>query len=318
MGTFTTTSAFQFTPLREGRLGCCPPNPFSGDFNSRPSARGDTDEQPPKGGDHISIHAPPRGATKATKDKKTTRPFQFTPLREGRQAPTPQLGGITIFQFTPLREGRRPTSSRRKAATTFQFTPLREGRHDRRAAAERRRPHFNSRPSARGDAPERRGGTQLPDFNSRPSARGDVSKSRGATCPERFQFTPLREGRRVSLDYLVGRSDISIHAPPRGATATWRKCRSLSAIISIHAPPRGATEALGVTTDYLCDFNSRPSARGDDFCFCYSVPASLFQFTPLREGRRTVSKSALCVIRFQFTPLREGRPNQSDCTTMFP
>ena len=54
-------------------------------FNSRPSARGDMPTKNNRYRKIISIHAPPRGAT---------------------QAPTPQLGGITIFQFTPLREGR--------------------------------------------------------------------------------------------------------------------------------------------------------------------------------------------------------------------
>ena len=55
----------------------------------------------------------------------------------------------------------------------FQFTPLREGRRDgdveRRGAV----PHFNSRPSARGDCPRRTAPSPRRYFNSRPSARGD-------------------------------------------------------------------------------------------------------------------------------------------------
>ena len=80
-------------------------------------------------------------------------------------------------------------------------------------------------------------------FNSRPSARGDVSRSASpAALP--FQFTPLREGR-PSPDTTTGRDNhISIHAPPRGATARW--CSG--------TPPPS-------------DFNSRPSARGDDICW---------------------------------------------------
>ena len=56
---------FQFTPLREGRR-CCqsfriPPMHY---FNSRPSARGDqADMMAIADTYHISIHAPPRGAT---------------------------------------------------------------------------------------------------------------------------------------------------------------------------------------------------------------------------------------------------------------
>ena len=56
-----------------------------------------------------------------------------------------------------------------------------------------------------------------------------------------FQFTPLREGRLIQhlMDKLGG--DISIHAPPRGATAPAPDNTQVQ-FISIHAPPRGATE----------------------------------------------------------------------------
>ena len=144
-----------------------------------------------------------------------------------------------------------------------------------------------------------------------------------------FQFTPLREGRQCFPHPVLLHLDISIHAPPRGATistlarAIWRSyfnsrpsargdfCNDLLVAcytISIHAPPRGATARRWRTFPQL--------AR--------------FQFTPLREGRRVRSRaaasvfvpisihapprgatwtsrksSALCL--FQFTPLREGR-----------
>ena len=55
-----------------------------------------------------------------------------------------------------------------------------------------------------------------------------------------FQFTPLREGRRVLESGHFGVVKISIHAPPRGATAQ---------------------EAQEEAAAY--NFNSRPSARGD-------------------------------------------------------
>ena len=57
--------------------------------------------------------------------------------------------------------------------------------------------------------------------------------------------------------------------------------------ISIHAPPRGATNSI--------------------FTFDANV---LFQFTPLREGRRSSSTASKVSGIFQFTPLREGRPRQ--------
>mgnify|MGYP007095934489 FL=1 len=137
---------------------------------------------------------------------------------------------------------------------------------------------------------------------------------RGAThCGKRvsaimlFQFTPLREGRRLLGFHAEEGGNISIHAPPRGATLTQQK-KSKVERISIHAPPRGAT---GKTL--------RIGAR-----------TVRFQFTPLREGRHrrhasrqprdvisihapprgaTCVSAALCAALslFQFTPLREGR-----------
>ena len=77
---------------------------------------------------------------------------------------------------------------------------------------------------------------------------------------------------------------ISIHAPPRGATAVLRGERAEAEMISIHAPPRGAT--------YL------PLSI---------FPHALFQFTPLREGRQQMMQQFQQFKAFQFTPLREGR-----------
>ena len=83
-----------------------------------------------------------------------------------------------------------------------------------------------------------------------------------------FQFTPLREGRRLVHVSNITLLHISIHAPPRGATGT-RPIYSTTENISIHAPPRGAT----IPTAYV-------------------EGRKQFQFTPLREGRpRLLSKN---------------------------
>ena len=106
----------------------------------------------------------------------------------------------------------------------------------------------------------------------------------------------------------MGSFDISIHAPPRGATrrielirraayfnsrpsargdwATpfWARCK----LISIHAPPRGATE---------------PSA--------VAVHRHLFQFTPLREGRRNHPLLLFTVIYFNSRPSARGDARKS-------
>ena len=212
----------------------------------------------------------------------------------------------------------------------FQFTPLREGRP---TSAVRRTPssNFNSRPSARGDfngaltsatvstisihAPPR-GATRYQRrwnpairfqftplregrhdgervrfapwryFNSRPSARGDTKPFRGFANMMYFNSRPSARGDRADVDAAC-RHNISIHAPPRGAThGDVEKVPQL--FISIHAPPRGAT------------------------AFPASVcPFPVFQFTPLREGRRKHGVSPIKPGIFQFTPLREGRRERS-------
>ena len=45
-------------------------------------------------------------------------------------------------------------------------------------------------------------------------------------------------------------------------------------------------DALPVLPEH---FNSRPSARGDDMHFREADAEVVFQFTPLREGRRTAT-----------------------------
>ena len=158
---------------------------------------------------------------------------------------------------------------------------------------------------------------------------------RGATwkpCKSRsnhlFQFTPLREGRRkaqsatawhpyfnsrpsargdVCGKYSDNSITISIHAPPRGATArdnalpkTWS--------ISIHAPPRGATSNPRIAPNPAY-FNSRPSARGDPLQPSSLLSSTNFNSRPSARGdkRRQEQRRKQ---EFQFTPLREGRPDE--------
>ena len=188
----------------------------------------------------------------------------------------------------------------------FQFTPLREGRRGNAREAVLVC-DFNSRPSARGDrwvlSSSR---CRRCYFNSRPSARGDWTGAVPRGRWDRFQFTPLREGRHARIAIVNPEIDISIHAPPRGATAflcergAYQKyfnsrpsargddsaagADGSPPAISIHAPPRGATTRRRSRWKSSGNFNSRPSARGDNPPPPRAA-APLFQFTPLREGR---------------------------------
>ena len=169
-------------------------------------------------------------------------------------------------------------------------------------------PYFNSRPSARGDPNIRYLKGVINDFNSRPSARGDVLLLPSPTSGSKFQFTPLREGRRRQAKSAGSPRGISIHAPPRGATLLRRleeqpekyfnsrpsargdltlgqKALKTGAI-SIHAPPRGATNLRVLQIAILNKFQFTPLREGRQSNRCIKVFATEFQFTPLREGRR--------------------------------
>ena len=186
--------------------------------------------------------------------------FQFTPLREGRLLQRPARCLLHDFNSRPSARGdvfaissgvgwRISIHAPPRGATSGVFMrplpPL----------------HFNSRPSARGDmfssplshnteisihAPPR-GATYFSDvgaetltFQFTPLREGRPASISRTTHSATFQFTPLREGRLGLGDLIVEKVDISIHAPPRGATQN-----SAAALAEVHY------------------FNSRPSARGD-------------------------------------------------------
>ena len=214
-------SLFQFTPLREGRLQVLAANNVIVP---------------------ISIHAPPRGATATLREVSLPTSFQFTPLREGRRNQRQDGGaleyfnsrpsargddsyrrhyrGVDEFQFTPLREGRHAQGNFIAEVIAFQFTPLREGRPGRTHGFCYRQ-HFNSRPSARGDAMlGERADTRRISIHAPP--RGATFISTRCLCIKLFQFTPLREGRPPCQFQQTLFRQISIHAPPRGATYYYR------------------------------------------------------------------------------------------------
>ena len=132
---FPVPEVFQFTPLREGR-----PHPGARRFHFS-----------------ISIHAPPRGATRYEVTDAASGEFQFTPLREGRPNAFSTLSVLVYFNSRPSARGDGASSSSTGGAALFQFTPLREGRPEMPDYWLRAPGYFNSRPSARGDrAAERR------------------------------------------------------------------------------------------------------------------------------------------------------------------
>ena len=180
VGLRLTARIFQFTPLREGRPSRTGANP---------------------GAEAISIHAPPRGATRSADAARHTPNFNSRPSARGDRYRAASYSARKISIHAPPRGATKENLLTMaleiisiyvppRGATVwldeepldwpFQFTPLREGRHARLARHQRLFRHFNSRPSARGD----------------------------------------QHGREARL----AERTISIHAPPRGATSAGFSC----------------------------------------------------------------------------------------------
>ena len=177
----STTAAFQFTPLREGRHARREGEETAGYFNSRPSARGDTLLVFSPSAVFISIHAPPRGATGLRRNAPTEEAnFNSRPSARGDSIPGRNSAAPIIFQFTPLREGRQDWMQK-KGLTRY----------------------FNSRPSARGDD----AGAAEPcflDISIHAPPRGATAHASDPHLRQVFQFTPLREGRPRSVAHACG------------------------------------------------------------------------------------------------------------------
>ena len=236
-----STGVFQFTPLREGRPARIERPPLPGNFNSRPSARGDRCSRrsfferglfqftPLREGrpvwdkqaetcQKISIHAPPRGATCFPNSNIRFPGISIHAPPRGATCPVPCLADF-LHDISIHAPPRGATVDIRKngAQKKFQFTPLREGR--RKKLAENPKKIL---------------------FQFTPLREGRHTFAVTSLLYVGFQFTPLREGRRQSPAGRLRHGTISIHAPPRGAT-----CKKLAK----------------------------------------NLKKVLFQFTPLREGR---------------------------------
>ena len=254
--------------------------------------------------EYISIHAPPRGATRRRLGSAGQLYFNSRPSARGDFAVLMGCVSVMLFQFTPLREG-RPSPMHQPYTSSA---------------------HFNSRPSARGDTSAGRKFTrQRISIHAPP--RGATFKFRKEKNNEHISIhAPPRGATPRPAGYLSNLL-ISIHAPPRGATSekvrNSKECDDFNSRPSARGdgyPPRSVAVACDFnsrpsargdqirrhTRLLLRNFNSRPSARGDQSSSAYRG-RPLFQFTPLREGRPAWRVWMNYYPTFQFTPLREGR-----------
>ena len=144
---------------------------------------------------------------------------------------------------------------------------------------------FNPRPCARGDFLRAKRTSWKRWFQSTPLREGRPTTSSAKRRKRRFQSTPLREGRLHGQGVGELTGCVSIHAPARGATRYILHSYG-DQFVSIHAPARGATRITLPAMTTMKSFNPRPCARGDQDPDLKAYLVTLFQSTPLREGRQ--------------------------------
>ena len=194
----------------------------------------------------ISILAPTRGATTPWLARKKLERHFNPRSREGSDDEYEQYTLFSVaFQSTLPRGERQPYRKYRNVAERFQSTlPRGERReHTTQAQAE---VHFNPR--------------------SREGSDGNAYNF----LRNYFNFNPRsREGSDEKREFTKEQSEISIHAPARGATIRQIVQTSQTAI-SIHAPARGATNPLRISLVSGRNFNPR-SREGSDASYLYNA-----------------------------------------------
>ena len=136
----------------------------------------------------------------------------------------------------------------------------------------------------------------------RAPARGATPSMSAESSSTRFQFAPLREGRR--RDSRQGRGGPYFNSRPceRGDAEIHQ--HNGGGKISIRAPARGATFSIG-HFNLLSYFNSRPCERGDTIAYLHPTNIG-FQFAPLREGRLFSVSKVMYSEYFNSRPCERG------------
>src|ERR1700687_2911704 len=212
---------FQSTPPRGGRPTSLPLRSARQRFNPRPRAGGDAE---------TSTNCP------------RLLKFQSTPPRGGRRCG--DLRGLRLFQVLIHAPARGATlAARHDEFELSSFNPRpRAGGDTASTATATVTGSFNPRPRAGGDMIKQRPSARSSCFNPRPRAGGDVNSLTTGCGGGGFNPRP-RAGGDLGCKSREGSSDVSIHAPARGATRVGVLGRPRDQV-SIHAPARGATAAI--------------------------------------------------------------------------
>ena len=143
-------------------------------------------------------------------------------------------------------------------------------------------------------------------FQFTPLREGRPTDQLKAKQQELFQFTPLREGRHARGSDGTVACVISIHAPAGGATQHFRENIRLQ-LISIHAPAGGATLFFRCFVLYSIIISIHAPAGGATLIDEQRVMLiTIFQFTPLREGRHGPADKKHSTKNFNSRPCGRG------------
>ena len=189
---------------------------------------------------------PPRGGATAMEDNKPADTWIsiHAPARGGDAAYQLKIDALEISIHAPARGG--DTSAADRSFTSRNFNP---------------RPREGGRPPWRSSGPSR-----AHNFNPRPREGGDERSQMFQTVINAFQSTPPRGGRPVPLGPVIAITDISIHAPARGATY-----------------------AGGAGSQSVIHFNPRPREGGDYHAYYYHTFQSQISIhAPARGATRLV------------------------------
>ena len=147
----------------------------------------------------------------------------------------------------------------------------------------------------------------------------------------KFQFTPLREGRRRCMpttrsrqsyfnsrpsargdllgEQVGGRQEDFNSRPSARGDIVIRPSPFVS-FISIHAPPRGAT-IFPILFQPPSHISIHAPPRGATVSFNREQQYRIFQFTPLREGRQGCQEAIDAIMHFNSRPSARGDPRRN-------
>ena len=238
----------------------------SNDSNFNPRSREGSDRESDGGSDrvhHISIHAPARGATREG-EQQVKPDSDFNPRsREGSDETVATLVRDTYEFQSTLPRGERPASNNASSGISGFQSTLPRGERLRGVL----RGCFPSAISIHAPA---RGATMMARlmvslllyFNPRSREGSDANWESTRDTLKTFQSTLPRGERQITNPYSVSCPVISIHAPARGATVTFRP--SVSTTVNFNPRSREGSDTTHTARSIPpADFNPR-SREGSD------------------------------------------------------